>query len=239
MIAAAVICLGLAGCAKADGDAVTMELAGETQTPGSPDAKAAAAQDGDAGSDSSEKSEDVTEAEEAPPQEIVVYVCGAVNREGVYTFLPGARICDAIEAAGGMRDDSASGVLNQAAFIADGMMIKVPTAEEVKDKTAETTWVTGSAGSGGSAAPAANAGGVGGSTTGQTSGGAAQSLRININTADAGELQKLPGIGASRAQAIIEYRQKNGGFATAEDIMKVTGIKAAMFSKMQDAICVD
>ena len=59
---------------------------------------------------------------------------------------------------------------------------------------------------------------------------------ININTATEAELMTLPGIGQTRAQAIIAWREKNGGFKTIEDIMKVSGIKESAFLKIKDRI---
>lgn len=61
---------------------------------------------------------------------------------------------------------------------------------------------------------------------------------ININTADASELVTLPGIGESRALSIIAYREENGAYSKIEDIMNVSGIKEAAFSKIKDRICV-
>ena len=61
---------------------------------------------------------------------------------------------------------------------------------------------------------------------------------IDINTASKEALCSLPGIGGSRADSIIAYREKNGGFAKPEDIMQVEGIKEGMFSKLKDKICV-
>lgn len=62
---------------------------------------------------------------------------------------------------------------------------------------------------------------------------------VNINTASAEELSSLPGIGKSRAAAIIKYREKEGGFHTIEEIMQVSGIKEGMFEKLEDRICVE
>ena len=62
---------------------------------------------------------------------------------------------------------------------------------------------------------------------------------VNINTASQKELMTLPGIGASRAQSIIDYRVQSGGFETREDIMKVAGIKEAMYEDLKDYITVD
>ena len=62
---------------------------------------------------------------------------------------------------------------------------------------------------------------------------------VNINTADAQQLMTLPGIGESKAAAIIEYRKQNGAFAATEDIMRVKGIKEGVFSKISDMITVE
>jgi competence protein ComEA len=70
-------------------------------------------------------------------------------------------------------------------------------------------------------------------TAGETDGGL-----VDINTAAKEELLTLPGVGESRAQSIISYREKNGGFSRIEDIMRVEGIKEGMFAKMKDKICV-
>ena len=62
---------------------------------------------------------------------------------------------------------------------------------------------------------------------------------ININTADATTLMTLPGVGQSKADKIIAFRQQNGGFTCIEDIMLVAGIKEGMFNKIKDYICVN
>ena len=62
--------------------------------------------------------------------------------------------------------------------------------------------------------------------------------KININTANEDELTKLPGIGQSRAKAIVEYREKNGRYNNIRDIMNISGIKQAMFDKIKDLISV-
>ena len=65
-----------------------------------------------------------------------------------------------------------------------------------------------------------------------------QEGKVNINTADETQLQTLSGIGQSRAEAIIEYREKNGGFSSVEEIMNVDGIKEGIFEKIKDEIVV-
>ena len=75
-----------------------------------------------------------------------------------------------------------------------------------------------------------------GSGTGDTT--SDSTSRVNINTATLEELTTLPGIGDTRARAIIDYREQNGAFGNIEDIMQVTGIKEKSFSKIKDSICV-
>lgn len=66
-----------------------------------------------------------------------------------------------------------------------------------------------------------------------------ETVPVNINTAEAGELMTLPGIGKVRAEAIIAYRQSAGKFEKIEDIMNVKGIKTGIFSKISSLICVE
>jgi len=72
--------------------------------------------------------------------------------------------------------------------------------------------------------------------TGRASGKMAPGEKINLNTAGVDELERLPGIGPSRAQAIVDYRSQNGPFKSPEDVMKVKGIKSGEFSKLKDYI---
>ena len=73
-------------------------------------------------------------------------------------------------------------------------------------------------------------------TKGDTKGGSGSGGLININTASREELMTLPGIGESKADAILEYRKTNGGFGTKEEIMNITGIKEGVYSKIEDKI---
>jgi competence protein ComEA len=153
---------------------------------------------------------------------IWVYVCGAVNQPGVYQLAEGSRVCDALRCAGGLRGDADDRSLNQAQVLGDGQQITVLTAEEAK--------------SGGSVP--AGAGTDGSGTPGSGSSGAGSDAKVNINTAGKDELMTLPGVGEARADAIIAYREENGGFKSAEDIMKIEGIKEKSYAKLQDKICV-
>ena len=64
-------------------------------------------------------------------------------------------------------------------------------------------------------------------------------MQVNINTASKEELMTLPGIGESKAEKIITYRNENGPFSSIEGIMQISGIKDGMFNKIKDRICVN
>lgn len=115
---------------------------------------------------------------EKSTENIFVYVCGAVQKPGVYEFLPGQRICDAIAAA---------------ATVQPGQ----ETAESSRDG------------------------------------------RVDINTADASALMSLPGIGQSKADAIIAYRNEHGAFKAPEELMNISGIKEGVYQKIKDSIKVN
>ena len=156
------------------------------------------------------------DADSAVIKDIKVYVCGAVQRPDVYEISADSRIVDAVSAAGGFAIDAYPEAMNLAETVSDGSRIYVPTKEEV-DTLAVVYSDTGS--------------GSGGTTSDSTG-------RVNINTATLEELTTLPGIGDTRARAIIDYREQNGAFGNIEDIMQVTGIKEKSFSKIKDSICV-
>ena len=157
-------------------------------------------------------------AEDAP---IYVQVTGAVNHPGVYELSEGARVFEAIEKAGGMREDAKAESINQAQELSDGEMIVLYTKQEWEQMQTET-----------------------GDTPGNSPGNPQQSLgagatdddRININTATMEQLCSISGIGQSRAQSIITYREQNGAFGSIEEIMKVSGIKEGLFQKIKDKI---
>ncbi len=181
---------------------------------------------------------------------IYVYVCGAVESPGLYQLEQGSRVYDAITAAGGLRDDACEDYWNQAACVSDGQMIDVPTEAEVEasgsgSSGSSTDASSGSNASGGSMDASSGSGaagsGTGDSSEADTSGsdsssGTSSSGLININTATAEELMQIPGIGEARAEAIISYREENGGFSSIEDIKNVSGIGDALFDKMKNYI---
>ena len=180
--------------------------------------------EGESATESESETETVTlqvddtsiDADSAVIKDIKVYVCGAVQRPDVYEISADSRIVDAVSAAGGFAIDAYPEAMNLAETVSDGSRIYVPTKEEV-DALAVVYSDTGS--------------GSGGTTSDSTG-------RVNINTATLEELTTLPGIGDTRARAIIDYREQNGAFGNIEDIMQVTGIKEKSFSKIKDSICV-
>lgn len=140
---------------------------------------------------------------------ILVDVAGWVRWPGVYTFVEGDRVIDAIEAAGGARHGASLASLNLAAPLADGSQILV-------HKGSEAPAPVGSTGAPPGALPAL----------------------ININTATAAELETLSGIGEVIAQAIIDYRTENGQFASVDALLDVSGIGDATLEEIRDAVTV-
>lgn len=146
----------------------------------------------------------------AVQKEIFVYVCGCVSNPGVYRLTEGSRVYQAIEAAGGFLEDAGRNTLNLAAALQDGQQLYVPDVREE-----EILWKQ------------------------PVQSGQQEDSLISLNRASAQELMQLPGIGETRAQAILAYREKNGSFGTIEEIMQVPGIKEAVFLKVKDMITVD
>ena len=153
-----------------------------------------------------------TSAEEKDTSaKVVVYVCGAVNRPGVYALPEGSRGKEALEAAGGFTESAEPASVNLAEFVSDGQMLYISE----KGETAGPA-VTGISG-----------------IPGMAGGG-----KINLNTADSSALKTLPGVGDSRAADIIRYREEHGNFRRIEDLMKVPGIKEKGFERLKDRITV-
>ena len=149
---------------------------------------------------------------------VVVHVIGAVSRPGVVTLPPGSRVTDAINAVGGASADADTEQLNLARVLTDGEQIRVPRIGEVLPDPAPQP--------GGAATPSV------GTAPGKTNGGA--SGTININTASASDLEKLPGIGPSLAQRIVEYRDSHGPFASVDALTDVPGIGKAKLEALRE-----
>ncbi len=161
---------------------------------------------------------------------LFVHICGEVMRPGVYELPEGSRVYEAVEEAGGFTQDAAADYVNLAYILEDGWKIEIPSRENPEtDGEGKETGI--------SSGISADAGWTG-NGTGDFGGDASGDGLVDINTATKQELITLPGVGESRAESIISYREKNGGFSRIEDIMKVEGIKDGMFAKMKDKICV-
>ena len=143
------------------------------------------------------------------PAAIIVDVAGEVKKPGVYEFTDGQRVIDALNAAGGPKHDANLAALNLAAPLADGSQVLVPA-------TVAAT------------AP--------GSSSGSTTSGG--TTLINVNTADAIQLQELPGIGEVLSAAIVKYREDNGPFASVDQLDEVSGIGPATLENIRDLVTV-
>ena len=143
-------------------------------------------------------------------QETVIFVDikGAVKNPGVYQMKVGDRVKDALDAAGGLTAEADSQKVNLAQRVEDQMVIVVPKVGEEAEEI-----------------PA-----------GETRKEATKEGKVNINTATVEELKTLKGVGEKKAEAIIEYRKKNGSFQTKEDLMKVRGIGKKLFDSFQERI---
>lgn len=186
-------------------------------------------QPGDDISDVSSEKEVQDEGEEdlknrESPETVFVHVCGAVRTPGVYELPAGARVYEAVLCAGGMREDAAEEIVNQAKELMDGEQIYIPTDSEVLEVRKQG--IDGDVWNG---SPAMQAGREYGA-------GSTEKKKVNINTASREELMTLNGIGETRADSIIAYREANGGFDNVEDLMKVEGIKEGVFNKIKDSI---
>ena len=173
----------------------------------------------------------LSDASSEEAKTLVVHICGAVSAPGVYELPAGSRIIDAVEAGGGFLPEADEACCNLAEEIVDGCQIYIMTkSESCADGQTEKK-------AGIQTSPDSDM-----QTTDRNvrsnSAPALENGLVNLNTADVAALMTLPGIGESRAKAIISYREQHGAFAKIEDIMKISGIKQAAFSKIKDKITV-
>lgn len=141
----------------------------------------------------------------APSAKVTVDVVGKVRHPGIAVLDAGARVVDAVRAAGGARHGVDLSTLNLARLLVDGEQIAV-----------------GVAGAGG--APAGASGSSGSAAAGGGGGAPAPGSRVNLNTATQDQLEGLPEVGPVTAQAILAYRQQNGGFTSVDQLLEVQGI---------------
>lgn len=137
-----------------------------------------------------------------PPTEITVHVVGEVKHPGLYSLPIGARVTDALQAAGGPTDDADLDLLNQAAVLADGRQVRVPARQTVAQAAAPSP----------------------GSTR----------VPIPLNLATQAQLEQIPGIGPTMAQRILEYRARQGGFSSIEELTEVRGIGPKTLERLRE-----
>ncbi|MFB0634821.1 helix-hairpin-helix domain-containing protein [Bacillus rugosus] len=152
------------------------------------------------------------EVKDESNETIVIDIKGAVQHPGVYEMRTGDRVSQAIEKAGGTSEQADEMQVNLAELLQDGIVVYIP-------KRGEETAVQQAAGD-----------------AIQSDGG--KGALVNINTATLEELQGISGVGPSKAEAIIAYREENGRFQTIEDITKVSGIGEKSFEKIKSSITV-
>jgi competence protein ComEA len=148
-------------------------------------------------------------------ERVTVHVAGAVAKPGVYDLDAAARVIDAIEAAGGGTPDADLNRLNLAAKIADGQRVLVQRVGEAAPG--------GSASAGGS---------------GSAGGSADPSALVSLNSATQAELEVLPGIGPTLAEAIITERERRGGFRSVNELRDVRGIGEKRFADLKDKVTI-
>ena len=169
-----------------------------------------------------------TEAEGTPEETIAVFVCGAVNRPGVYMLPVYARANDAVEAAGGFRDDADTQWCNLAEHLFDGQRLRIYTAEEtlhLKEEGVNEEGAPGKDADGAENAP-------------DTASGKDAQGRIDLNTATKEELMTLPGIGEARAEAILSWRREHGSFTDTEQIKQISGFKDVIYNSIRALVTV-
>jgi competence protein ComEA len=152
------------------------------------------------------------------PAVLVVHVAGAVVAPGVHELEPGARVVDAIAAAGGLLPAADGARLNLAAPVADGERVYVPVVGEEPPPVVRASGASSASGASGAA--------------GESEG------PVDLNTADEAALDGLPGIGPSTAAAIIEHRTKIGRFGSVDELLDVRGIGEAKLEQLRPLVTV-
>ncbi|WP_269798375.1 helix-hairpin-helix domain-containing protein [Streptococcus sp. SM5] len=161
--------------------------------------------------DSTDEKEDKNQKEEVVEQDLItVDVKGAVKSPGIYDLPVGSRINDAVQKAGGLTDNADSKSINLAQRISDEALVYVPTKEEA---TSQETHSTASH--------------------------SKENKKVNLNKASLEELKQVKGLGAKRAQDIVDHRDSNGKFKSVDELKKVSGIGAKTIEKLKEYVTVD
>ncbi|HUO47113.1 MAG TPA: ComEA family DNA-binding protein [Acidimicrobiia bacterium] len=146
---------------------------------------------------------------EPDPRSITVHIAGWVTAPGLVELTEGARVADAVAAAGGLRPGADTSAINLAALLSDGEQVSVPGPS-----------------------------GDGTDRDGVSGGAVTPDGVVRLNRADPTELETLPGVGPVLAERIYEFREQNGPFQTLEDLLDVPGIGEAKLANLRDRVVV-
>ena len=161
--------------------------------------------------DSTDEKEDKNQKEEVVEQDLItVDVKGAVKSPGIYDLPVGSRINDAVQKAGGLSDTADSKSINLAQRISDEALVYVPTKEEATSQEMPSSASNNK-----------------------------ENKKVNLNKASLEELKQVKGLGAKRAQDIIDHRESNGKFKSVDELKKVSGIGAKTIEKLKEYVTVD
>ena len=161
--------------------------------------------------DSPDEKEDGNQKEEVVEQDLItVDVKGAVKTPGIYDLPVGSRINDAVQKAGGLTDNADSKSINLAQRISDEALVYVPTKEEATSQEMPSS-----------------------------TSNSKENKKVNLNKASLEELKQVKGLGAKRAQDIIDHRDSNGKFKSVDELKKVSGIGAKTIEKLKEYVTVD
>ena len=161
--------------------------------------------------DSTDEKEDGNQKEEVVDQDLItVDVKGAVKTPGIYDLPVGSRINDAVQKAGGLTDNADSKSINLAQKISDEALVYVPTKGEDTSQATQSN--------------ASNS---------------KENKKVNLNKASLEELKQVKGLGAKRAQDIIDHRDSNGKFKSVDELKKVSGIGTKTIEKLKEYVTVD
>ena len=161
--------------------------------------------------DSTDEKEDGNQKEEVVEKDLItVDVKGAVKSPGIYDLPVGSRINDAVQKAGGLTDNADSKSINLAQKISDEALVYVPTKGEDTSQATQSN-VSNSK----------------------------ENKKVNLNKASLEELKQVKGLGAKRAQDIIDHRDSNGKFKSVDELKKVSGIGAKTIEKLKEYVTVD
>lgn len=147
---------------------------------------------------------------------IMVDIKGAVVKEGVYQLQRNSRVTDAIQIAGGLRDDADPNAINLAQKLSDEAILYVARKGENKSIIDSQSQQSSSIEQGGQ-----------------------RDQKVNINKATIEDLRKIPGIGEKRAQEILDARDSKGGFKSIDDLLTISGIGQKTLEKIKNDIIID